>query len=285
MKQRLFPILMTLLLPLLLLATVQPDVIFNHSLHIEDMGTECDACHLGVNSSVSGYDNLLPEMDVCTECHDGDTAGDDCSQCHRNPDDPLVAPRIIDFLPKFPHAPHMAVTDCKGCHAGITASMEAVGDHLPNMALCMNCHATPLTMQGCDLCHQQQDNLLPADHGMDWDLLHAAADKEECEFCHSTDQCEDCHTGTAGEILFHEETYLLTHGLDYRMKGSDCAICHTDNASCRSCHNLSGIKPLWHQELAVDLYESLHAIEAMIDPEYCLVCHGDDPDHDCSKCH
>jgi hypothetical protein len=288
MKQRLLPILFLLLFPLLLIASGNTDIIFPHAFHINDMGTECDQCHAGVNSSVSGLDNLLPEMAICTECHDGDTAGDDCGQCHRNINDPQESPRITAFLPKFTHVAHSGEVGCEQCHQGVSASMETSGHYLPTMSLCMDCHDTPLTMQGCDLCHQAQDNLLPDSHAMDWLYMHAAAGKDNCSGCHSDDQCEDCHNGIDGEILFHEVNHLLTHGLDYQMRETECSVCHTENESCQQCHQINAVKPLWH----LDNYDGImitgtHGAEALIDPAYCYLCHSSDSPAvvSCEECH
>ncbi len=285
MKQRLYlPILVLLLLPLVMTAAPELDIIFPHAFHVEDMGVDCAQCHPGVDASVAGSDNLLPEMDICLECHDGDTAGDDCAQCHRDPDDPQAAPRITNWLPKFSHDTHRPDTDCERCHGGVTASLDAKSRHLPKMGLCMECHVTPLTMQGCDLCHQPQDELLPASHDPDWVMMHAAAGKGRCAQCHSEDQCEDCHTGTDGEIIFHDVNHLLTHGLDYRMQSSDCAVCHTDYASCRDCHDSNQILPLWH--LDIEYREGVHGAEALIDPAYCTLCHGEATQAaSCDECH
>ncbi|MBL7032784.1 MAG: cytochrome c3 family protein [Candidatus Delongbacteria bacterium] len=282
MRQRLLPALYLLLFPLLLFAGVEMNVIFPHGFHVEDVGVACDQCHSGVDDSSTGLDNLLPEMDICLSCHDGDTAGDDCAQCHLDLDDPQPAPRISAYLPKFSHAAHVADVTCEQCHGGVTASMESTSRHLPQMSLCMECHSTPLTIEGCQLCHNAQESLLPLDHGPDWVKMHAAVEQDRCDMCHSVDQCEDCHTGTAGEILFHDENHLLTHGLDYQMRDTDCSLCHTDNTSCRECHNANVIQPLWH--LDIDYLNGVHGAEALIDPAYCLLCHGDEAES-CDECH
>jgi c(7)-type cytochrome triheme protein len=262
--------------------SASPDLIFNHSFHVQEMGVSCTECHTSVTSSNRGTDDLLPEMDACLNCHDGDTAGEECALCHRTPDDPPLLPRIRDYSPLFPHVVHTARMDCDHCHGEVAAAKEVGPRHLPAMSLCMTCHETPGDFSGCLVCHTPTEELRPLTHNLGWKEDHGVAETAQCGICHRKSQCEDCHLGTAGVILYHEENQLLQHGLDYLVKGESCFVCHREQSVCLNCHENSGARPLTHG----GDYILVHGADASVDPRYCLLCHGGgDGVGSCSECH
>ena len=52
---------------------------FSHMLHAEQM--DCADCHTNVPQSTKLSDRLLPEKEICAECHDVEDE-DNCDLCH-----------------------------------------------------------------------------------------------------------------------------------------------------------------------------------------------------------
>ena len=92
--------------------------LFQHSLHVDDMELSCEECHAGVKEADASSWSIFPKMDLCLECHDGDTADDACEYCHSNPDNPLpVGEKWTNSGLGFSHKTHLAETDdCNKCH-------------------------------------------------------------------------------------------------------------------------------------------------------------------------
>ncbi len=102
-------------------------IMFPHVTHVEDMDLECGECHEGLATSTRLTHDLLPVMDQCSACHDGDTAPEECSACHTRPDDPATytwqpIPGLL-----FPHQTHLAeAMVCDQCHPGKAGSEALV---------------------------------------------------------------------------------------------------------------------------------------------------------------
>lgn len=259
------------------------DLIFSHRFHAENVEAACLDCHAAAENSLTGRDDLLPEMELCGECHDIEAEGN-CTLCHKNGDEPILLERIDGYLPLFPHQQHVDGDEsCLTCHRGVETAMDIVSQHLPKMKLCMSCHDTPLTFNGCATCHLPGENLLPADHQTGWMHAHGSADMNDCSLCHTSSTCEDCHLGEEGLILFHSSEFATTHGMDFRMKTMECALCHQDYSSCRTCHETNMVAPLSH---GLPFYTvSGHGVDAISDPDYCRVCHDTESTGICATCH
>jgi len=118
------------------------ELIFSHKLHIEDNETECAACHSSAESSLTGKDNLFPDMETCGACHDVEE-DENCGMCHSNVEQPLEVVRIETYNSKFSHQLHLkSGFKCSDCHLGVekkTAPSAPIS--LPAMSECMNCHS------------------------------------------------------------------------------------------------------------------------------------------------
>lgn len=267
-------------------------IIFPHVLHVEDMGVECSECHAGIESSQTLTHDVLPLMDDCLACHDGDTAPEDCDICHTQPDEAdtytwLPTPGLI-----FPHSTHLeGGIECGRCHPGI-AGAEALAPRTPlPMNLCMDCHTTPLTDSGCNSCHATLAGKLPASHDADWSQTHGlfihGSTGDDCGICHQQTDCEGCHAQAQLEKQVHPINYEFLHAGEFMGFEKECSSCHAMPQECMSCHLAKGIMPLSHNSLLwTDTSDGgLHQEEALDKPDYCVVCH--EPAHDltCQRCH
>jgi len=276
----------------------ESDLVFSHKYHAEEAGAECSDCHGKVAESVKGTDDLLPEMETCYSCHDEDMA---CESCHLQGEDPIILPRVEKYSEKFNHKIHTENNvSCEKCHTQI-ANKEKVnsGMHLPVMNDCMTCHETPDELNGCYSCHTQDENLIPQDHVASWKTEHGLFSESEasCQNCHTESYCIDCHQGENTMSQTHPADFIITHGMSFVMRETDCETCHESVDYCVECHvNINYVQPVSHmlnswkyQSGNNDTFDPrIHADEAKINFETCAVCHqvGDDLwTEKCSECH
>lgn len=256
---------------------------FSHKTHVEGASIACADCHAAAKSALAS-DNLRPNHDNCSSCHE-DQLANDCGYCHVDPENIEAAPAPVrDLL--FSHQQHvdMKGVECATCHHGVETAEDATGLHLPVMTTCTACHNERQATNQCEACHTNFTQLLPPDH------LEANFRKEHrqltrlgeletsCATCHTQSFCAECHDAAAvlrfgkGMMMsdptprvfpgntaaplalqkVHDLNYRFTHGIDAKTKASDCATCHAVQDFCVECHQAGdnstgrGFKPAWH---------------------------------------
>ena len=133
---------------------------FPHKIHsINEVGIDCQECHVGVKS---GPRAGIPSVNFCMTCHEdiGD-ANDKRIQMlrdHAKRGEELPWQRVYGFNEeshvRFNHAPHIrAGVDCAMCHGDLTQMTvaERAVDH--NMGFCINCHQQKGASNECLTCH------------------------------------------------------------------------------------------------------------------------------------
>lgn len=270
------------------------DLIFSHQSHAE-MGFECLTCHGNVNESTSGKDNNLPDMDVCFTCHDGETATEECTYCHKDPDNATTYPRVETYHEMFAHANHLGRTDedCSVCHFGVTEVDMATVANLPRMQVCMKCHQSDFSPSACEACHEDYKKLRPESHNNLWMSLHredAKLNQAGCGDCHTPDYCQDCHQGENLEGQPHDLNYAYNHSLDARGKSFECMSCHESREFCTECHMQNMVMPVSHSSANwTNLIQGdggQHKEDAKFDLESCAACHESSAgDPVCADCH
>lgn len=288
-------------------------LVFSHRLHVDDIGIECLDCHTTIPGSKKATDKNLPGHDQCFECHDNDTATQECKVCHIDPDNPeeLENP-VREFY--FDHSFHIEEQnlECDNCHRGLEKVDYAQKENLPVMEQCFKCHDDATASKKCESCHTPDARLLPMTHNADWKTVHknlAKMQESECMSCHEENYCEDCHTGTrllevgdsdkdytganapatGGKSTMvlqkvHDLNYRYTHGIDANDKKMNCSTCHEETQFCVRCHQddekISLLKPSWHSGAdwgaiveAVGSGGGKHAELARRDIERCAACH------------
>ena len=141
------------------------DLLIPHRAHVEVLEIDCATCHedLVHTANEAGYN--APTMIGCLEnCHDGEQASAECTDCHTRkhvPDDH----KRDDWLEV--HAGHSEEIDCDECHGW-------------SPDYCADCHAER-----------------PASHAGNWkkDHQYPALERGEtpCRTCHDEAFCKDCH--------------------------------------------------------------------------------------------
>ncbi len=270
-------------------------IIFPHALHVDDMDLECGECHEGLTTSTRLSHDLLPVMDQCSACHDGDTAPEECSACHTRPDDPATytwqpIPGLL-----FPHQTHLAeAMVCDQCHPGKAGSEGLVPRTPPKMEPCMDCHAVPLTDAGCYTCHASLEGKLPASHGPAWSEIHGLfipdGSDGECSMCHQQADCESCHAQAQLEKKVHPANYEFLHAGEFFGFEKECSTCHAVPQDCRACHQSLPIMPMSHNSpgwATMSGDGGFHHDEVEDKPDYCVVCHDPAADATCMRigCH
>ncbi len=141
------------------------DLLIPHRAHVTVLDMECVSCHKDLVHSLNRRGFNRPEMEGCVEqCHDGDTADDECVSCHTRKNVPETHKRK-DWLAV--HGTMADTIDCAECH--------------------------DWTPEYCEECHQKR----PASHVGNWKKGHAPFAKKRgdgCLVCHGGDKfCKECH--------------------------------------------------------------------------------------------
>lgn len=292
---------------------------FNHQAHSEELS--CVDCHDKVGDLEVLSDDLLPEKESCTSCHDVEDE-ENCTLCHY--EDTFEPLDYIEGDIQFSHKSHAAEGKCVRCHVEKQGENIFVGN--PAMNYCYNCHKDSNESENdCLTCHKSNDYLVPEFHNrIDFANDHSTYSSSNCSMCHSEEFCSDCHVSTGlninGEIAnsysilspaqsknpnkmfklqkVHTMDFRFTHGIEARGKVNDCYTCHQSETFCVECHEANGLNPggnsltpLSHLvsnfvTIGVGTGGGEHAKFARGDIESCASCHdtqGNDPN--CILCH
>ncbi|HSK48020.1 MAG TPA: cytochrome c3 family protein [Coriobacteriia bacterium] len=146
--------------------TVAPsgDLLIPHKAHVSVLKMNCADCHKDLVHSENRRGFNRPEMEGCLEqCHDGDTASNECIDCHTS---------------KATPASHEA-KDWMQVHGAMSEKVD-----------CAECH--DWTPDYCSDCHKKR----PASHAGNWKKGHAPHAKirgDGCLVCHEEKFCKECH--------------------------------------------------------------------------------------------
>ncbi len=275
---------------------VEPsDLIFSHDYHVLEEELECVDCHSVAEESVTGLDNLIPDHDVCADCHDPEDP-DECASCHANPDEAPRLLRVDTYSEKFSHETHLsAELECATCHVQ-TVSGDAVEPMVyPAMLTCLDCHEDRSVATTCDTCHLETDDLTPPSHGIDFEKIHgdlarfdanAIDGLKSCQTCHQDDFCQDCHETENVDLRTHPLNFEFTHALEAQSFELTCQSCHEDVQFCADCHAANLVMPHTHTPgWANSVDGGRHRLEALNDLQTCISCHVDDAETVCGSCH
>ncbi|MEJ2320377.1 MAG: cytochrome c3 family protein [Gemmatimonadales bacterium] len=140
-------------------AVPQP-IAFNHLLHIEGEGLDCEDCHEYVRVSAHAG---LPGAEICSECHD--TLQGDSEESARvtaliEQDEPLRFNKLFS-LPDhvfYTHRRHVGIGElqCLQCHGDIAETERPPERPLISISMeyCVDCHREQGETLDCNACHR-----------------------------------------------------------------------------------------------------------------------------------
>jgi len=261
------------------------ELVFDHALHVQENGIECEACHGDAKQATSVKMDLRPSMDTCGDCHDVEDEAE-CATCHVGDDALSYEPSEVE-VDFFSHQGHLQRgASCETCHA--TEGSDVV--RAAAMDDCRGCHTTAAQLSDCSQCHARGAEMIPSSHGAGWESWHgveARSADNGCQSCHTQSDCQQCHSGDNLRPRVHPTGFEFRHALDAQVSSIECESCHSDRAFCSSCHASRGVIPENHSlaDWAVFPDGGEHAMEARLDLESCLLCHEDGTKPVCASCH
>jgi len=140
--------------------SVHQPIAFNHRVHIKDAGMACHDCHL---HALDGMRATIPNVDVCTACHDkaqGHSSAEAAVVEHVRTGQPIPW-RKVYLVPDhvyFSHRRHTTLgkIECETCHGRIGERTQPVTTQLVRVAMnrCVGCHIEKGAMNDCVGCHR-----------------------------------------------------------------------------------------------------------------------------------
>lgn len=134
-------------------------LLFNHRLHIEELGAECTDCHL---YAASGVRATIPNLEVCAGCHDEalTESPEEARLLERIRQGEPIPWRKVYWVPDhvyFSHRRHTAIAglECQRCHGAVEQMAVPIIRRAVrlDMESCMSCHRDTGVSNDCLLCH------------------------------------------------------------------------------------------------------------------------------------
>lgn len=228
--------------------------------HIDDFGTNCLACHDGIDTLV-GFDHSTTNFRI-----DGMHIGLECASCHST-ENMAEIPMDISVMNSSPLSVEEfrnISNSCEGCHQEPEIHKGIFSNE------CMDCHSTsgwlPALWDGMEFIHDLDTTFSLTKHELDF-----RGQVISCNSCHLGDiqdfdvqGCIDCHSDGVQNTAFiqpHIQRYGMNcttchDGVDrmedfdhqrvFPLEGAhkevDCLLCHTDQVfsgtprECSLCH-------------------------------------------------
>lgn len=217
-------------------------VVFSHDIHLEAVGSNCEACHNKIYNIVTKKNPTYTMADMqkgksCGTCHDGKQAfsvDKDCMSCHSGD---VTWENDNIGITRFSHSIHLDMEySCDKCHPdlfkakknGQKMSMDAMGKG----KYCGVCHDGDTAFsvkEECTSCHAGN---------LKWENKDAG----ETRFSHSAHLekdffCDQCHP-----VLFKPKHKGQEMTMDAMSEGKFCGACHDGGSAfsveedCESCH-------------------------------------------------
>ncbi|UCC72928.1 MAG: cytochrome c3 family protein [Gemmatimonadota bacterium] len=140
--------------------TVPQPVAFNHRKHTEELGLNCEFCHVYVTKRAHAG---LPNAQTCTMCHQA-TQGTSAEAARVTTllaeGDPLTFNKLfrLESHVFYTHRRHVGIAEleCATCHGAIAATERPPARPLVriDMDFCMDCHREQGQTLDCNACHR-----------------------------------------------------------------------------------------------------------------------------------
>ncbi|MFQ5602411.1 MAG: cytochrome c3 family protein [bacterium] len=224
-------------------------VLFNHKLHLAQEGVTCEKCHQNLRKVDYSTAGSKPNMIVCAECHNNQTATLECVNCHSNTLNLRPVNHTADFLMIHKQLARIDQEECVVCHTDND---------------CSECHqgATLLSLvSGNEVNVQSPFNLtawgtkgliLRRVHETNFRFTHplqAQGRTTECAVCHEARSfCQECHDSegvdVAGRPVWHGGAdWGALAGVVGTGGGRHAELAKRDIENCTACHDTQGEDP------------------------------------------
>lgn len=140
-------------------AVPQP-VAFNHLKHTQELGLNCEFCHMYVRS---GAHAGLPDAATCSACH-GTRLGTSAEAAKVTAlieaDDPIRFNKLFRLSDHvyYTHRRHVGIAEvqCETCHGAIAETQRPPERPLVSVTMdfCMDCHREQGQSLDCNACHK-----------------------------------------------------------------------------------------------------------------------------------
>lgn len=140
--------------------SVPQPVAFNHRKHTEELGLNCEFCHVYVKE---GAHAGLPDAQTCTLCHQA-TQGTSAEAARvtklLGEGDPLTFNKLFHLESHvfYTHRRHVGIAElaCENCHGAIAQTVRPPARPLVkiDMDFCLDCHREREQTVDCNACHR-----------------------------------------------------------------------------------------------------------------------------------
>lgn len=244
-----------------------PNLKFNHKLHVGKK-IRCQECHGDLLKEEVGLATRLqlPKMKLCLGCHDGRTAKQTCTTCHKG----QPSGRLVTEFAEGDLAPTGQIHG-DAHDASFRTQHARVGRD--KAKYCESCHAKDF----CTGCHDGVAKPLDF-HGGDYVTTHpieARRNNPDCSSCHRRQTfCVGCHNRLG--VTAREETTAFSTGGDGCQPGERCFHPQGNFGGFRGV-SLDGrpgdpIRSGSHHSFQAQ--RNIRACASCHEEDFCVGCHG-----------
>jgi hypothetical protein len=202
-----------------------------------------------------------------------------CLECH----DPGREVTLQEGDILIDHEEHVRLNDsCISCHRYTAHPKPGVDPAVLFMSQCFTCHGLTEDAEAsgeCEVCHDDEFELVPTSHDAAWRQEHGGAaleDRDICSICHQEEYCQDCH----GIDMPHPGSWAAgdpVHGDVSRQDRTVCENCHGGAQDfCAVCHHEDFLPTLgtWVGQHTTSVSErgAAYCMECH-EPTFCVACH------------
>ncbi len=139
---------------------IRQPVAFNHLKHTQELGLNCEFCHVYVKE---GAHAGLPDAQTCAMCHtaaQGSSAEAARVTTLLAQGNPLTFNKLFALAPDvfYTHRRHVGIAEleCRSCHGDIAETQRPPDRPLVriDMDFCMDCHREQGQTLDCNACHR-----------------------------------------------------------------------------------------------------------------------------------
>jgi hypothetical protein len=134
----------------------QQPIAFDHEIHVQQLGVQCEFCH---RTATTGMTAGYPDVQQCMFCHQ--TIGQGQAEIEKvrtawaaqEPVDWTRVNRLPDHV-HFAHDAHIAAgVACETCHGDVAKMTQVTQARALNMGDCVACHEQNNAPTDCVTCH------------------------------------------------------------------------------------------------------------------------------------